>query len=53
VLRYILAWCSLLCGFMGFFYALLNKERLFLHDKILGTRIIFDETSASYNRKGD
>lgn len=53
VLRYTLAWCSLLCGFTGFFYALLNKERLFLHDKILGTRIIFDETSASYNRKGD
>jgi uncharacterized RDD family membrane protein YckC len=52
VLRYTLAWCSVLCGFMGFFYAFLNKERLFLHDKILGTRIIFDETNASYNRKG-
>ncbi len=52
VLRYILAWCSLLCVFMGFFYALFNTERLFLHDKILDTRIIFDETNASYNRKG-
>jgi uncharacterized RDD family membrane protein YckC len=52
VLRYTLAWLSLLCGFMGFFYALLNAERTFLHDKLLGTRIVLDETNAAYNNQG-
>jgi uncharacterized RDD family membrane protein YckC len=52
VLRYTLAWCSLLCGFIGFFYALLNKDRLFLHDKLLGTRIVLDEKNASYDNQG-
>jgi uncharacterized RDD family membrane protein YckC len=52
VLRYTLAWVSVLCGFLGFFYALFNSERIFLHDKILGTRIVLDETNAAYNNQG-
>jgi uncharacterized RDD family membrane protein YckC len=51
-LRYTLAWCSLLFGFAGFLYAFLNTERVFLHDKLLGTRIVLDETGAAYNNQG-
>jgi uncharacterized RDD family membrane protein YckC len=46
--RYTLAWISLICGFLGFFYALFDSERAFLHDRLLGTRIIIDETGAAY-----
>ena len=48
VARYTLAWASLLCGFLGFFYALIDKDRSFLHDRILGTHIVLDETGAAY-----
>lgn len=47
-LRYTLAWISLLCGFLGFFYAFFDKDRLFLHDRLLHTRIVIDETGAAY-----
>jgi uncharacterized RDD family membrane protein YckC len=47
-LRYALAWISLLCGFLGFFYAFFDKEQAFLHDRILNTRIVIDETGAAY-----
>jgi uncharacterized RDD family membrane protein YckC len=47
-LRYTLAWVSLLCVFLGFFYALIDKERVFLHDRLLNTRIVIDETGAAY-----
>lgn len=52
VLRYILAWGSLLCGFIGFFYAVFDKEHLFLHDRLLGTIIVLDENNATYNKQG-
>ncbi len=46
--RYSLAWLSLMCCFIGFFYALFDPERAFLHDRLLGTRIIIDETGSAY-----
>ena len=46
--RYTLAWFSLIFVFLGFFYALLDKDRSFLHDRLLGTHIILDETGAAY-----
>jgi uncharacterized RDD family membrane protein YckC len=49
--RYALAWVSLLCGFLGFFYALFDADKAFLHDRLLGTRIIMDETGAAYGHK--
>ena len=41
VLRYLAAWPSiLLCG-IGIFWALFDKDRQFLHDRIAGTRIVY------------
>jgi len=40
LLRYILATLSLLVLGAGFLWALVDKEQLFLHDRILNTRII-------------
>ena len=41
LLRYLAAWPSiLLCGF-GLFWALFDKDRQFLHDRIAGTCIVF------------
>jgi len=40
MLRYACAWPSLLLGGIGIFYALLDRERQFLHDRLSGTRII-------------
>lgn len=43
LLRYLVAWPSiLLCGF-GLFWALFDKDRQFLHDRIAGTCIVFAE----------
>jgi uncharacterized RDD family membrane protein YckC len=40
-LRYVLAWPSLaLCG-AGILWALVDRDRQFLHDRLAGTRIIF------------
>jgi uncharacterized RDD family membrane protein YckC len=49
ILRYTLAWFSVACVFAGFFYAFFNTEQIFLHDKLLGTRIVLDETGAAYS----
>jgi uncharacterized RDD family membrane protein YckC len=41
VARYLLAWPSvLLCG-AGLIWALVDRDRQFLHDRMAGTRIIF------------
>lgn len=40
VQRYISASCSLLCFGLGFFWALLDQQQLFLHDRLLGTRLV-------------
>lgn len=41
VLRFALAWPSLLLFGCGVFWALFDSERQFLHDRLAGTRIIF------------
>jgi uncharacterized RDD family membrane protein YckC len=51
VLRYMLAWLSVIFAFTGFFYAFFNTEQIFLHDKLLGTRIVLDETGAAYSNQ--
>lgn len=41
VLRYCLTWPSLLFYGAGLLWALLDRDRQFLHDRLAGTRIIF------------
>jgi uncharacterized RDD family membrane protein YckC len=38
-LRYLLAWPSLLCCGVGIIWALFDRDRQFLHDRLAGTRI--------------
>lgn len=40
ILRYCLSWPSILYG-AGLIWALLDRERQFLHDRLAGTRVIF------------
>jgi uncharacterized RDD family membrane protein YckC len=40
LIRYALASLSLLACGLGFFWALIDKDRLFLHDRLLRTRFI-------------
>ncbi|MBI4989085.1 MAG: RDD family protein [Rhodocyclales bacterium] len=40
LLRYSLAWPSLLAGGVGIFWALVDPDRQFLHDRLAGTRLI-------------
>jgi len=40
LLRYACAWPSLLLGGIGILYALLDRERQFLHDRLSGTKIV-------------
>lgn len=39
VLRYLVAWPSILLFGIGIFWALVDKDKQFLHDRIAGTRI--------------
>ena len=39
-LRYMLAWPSLLSGGLGILWALADRDRQFLHDRLAGTRIV-------------
>jgi uncharacterized RDD family membrane protein YckC len=39
-LRYVLAWISLLSLGAGFFWAWIDRDRQFLHDRLAGTRIV-------------
>lgn len=41
VLRYILAWPSILFYGVGLLWALFDRDRQFLHDRLAGTRIVF------------
>jgi len=43
VLRYMAAWPSILLGGIGIFWAFIDKDKQFLHDRIAGTRIINSE----------
>ena len=40
LLRYILSWISLLLAGTGFLWAIFDREGLFLHDRLSGTRIV-------------
>ena len=40
-LRYILAWPSIGLGGIGIVWAVFDRDRQFLHDRLAGTRIIF------------
>lgn len=40
ILRYLLAWPSVLSG-IGIAWALFDRDRQFLHDRLAGTRIVF------------
>lgn len=40
ILRYVLAWPSVLCLALGLCWALLDRDRQFLHDRIAGTRLV-------------
>ena len=40
LLRYACAWPCLLLGGIGILYALFDRERQFLHDRVSGTRIV-------------
>lgn len=39
-IRYVLAWPSVALGF-GILWALVDRDRQFLHDRLAGTRIVF------------
>ena len=41
--RYLLASIGLLAGGIGFLWALLDRERCYLHDRLLGTRLVMDD----------
>jgi uncharacterized RDD family membrane protein YckC len=41
LLRFTLAWVSLLAGGLGIFWAFFDPEKQFLHDRLAGTRIIW------------
>ena len=40
ILRYLAAWPSVLLGGIGIFWALFDKDKQFLHDRIAGSRIV-------------
>lgn len=42
LLRYLAAWPSILCGGIGILWALVDRDHRFLHDRIAGTRIVFE-----------
>jgi uncharacterized RDD family membrane protein YckC len=41
LLRYTLAWPSVIYLGAGLFWALLDRDRQFLHDRLAGTRLVF------------
>ena len=45
-LRYALAWPSIVLG-LGVLWALVDRDRQFLHDRLAGTRIVLDPPRAS------
>ncbi|MFA4969055.1 MAG: RDD family protein [Sulfuritalea sp.] len=43
-LRYVLAWPSVIYFGVGVLWALFDRDRQFLHDRLAGTRIVFKRT---------
>jgi len=44
--RYLLATAGLVLGGIGFWWALLDREHRFLHDRLIGTRLIMENRAA-------
>lgn len=44
VLRYLAAWPSIALLGIGILWALFDRDRQFLHDRIAGTRVVFERT---------
>jgi len=40
LLRYLLVWLTLALGGMGIVWALVDRDRQFLHDRLAGTRLV-------------
>ncbi|MBW7860920.1 MAG: RDD family protein [Rhodocyclaceae bacterium] len=40
LLRYVLAWPSVLCFGIGLAWALVDRDRQFLHDRLVGSRLV-------------
>jgi uncharacterized RDD family membrane protein YckC len=47
ILRYLLAWPSVLVYGVGIIWALFDRDRQFLHDRLAGTRIVFKANTAA------
>jgi uncharacterized RDD family membrane protein YckC len=43
-MRYLLAWPSLALGGIGILWALFDRDRQFLHDRLAGTKIVFRDS---------
>lgn len=50
LLRYLLSWPSLLLYGAGLLWAIFDRERLFLHERLSGTRLIFVPPTTAVNR---
>lgn len=51
-LRYTLAWPSVLCFGLGLAWALVDRDRQFLHDRLAGTRIVLLPSTPSSGNQG-
>jgi uncharacterized RDD family membrane protein YckC len=40
LLRYLLCWPSIILGGVGIVWALFDRDRQFLHDRLAGTRLV-------------
>lgn len=47
ILRYTLAWPSVLLFGMGLIWSILDREKQFLHDRLAGTQIVFHDPRAT------
>ena len=47
VLRYFAAWPSIMLFGIGILWALIDRDRQFLHDRIAGTRVVLDPKPAA------
>lgn len=46
IVRYVCAWPSLALGGIGILYALIDRDRQFLHDRLAGTKIVLSQDAA-------
>ena len=44
--RYVLATAGLLCVGIGFWWALFDQDRRFLHDRVIGSRLVVQSEAA-------